>query len=184
VMANPTERTTHLQDTLNLYTDLTNGTLPAVSWVKPGGINDGHPSSSKYDIFEAYTKKILDLLQANPTLFANTAVFITNDEGGGYYDSGFEQTLDFFGDGTRIPLLVVSPYSQGVGVVHSYGDHASLLKFIEANWQLPTITKDTRDALPNPTYGSNPYVPTNMPAIDNLMGYFSFNATPKPHASK
>jgi phospholipase C len=184
VMTNAKERTTHLQDTLNLYTDITNGTLPAVSWVKPGGFNDGHPSSSKYDIFEAYTKKILDLLQANPTLWANTAVFITNDEGGGYYDSGFEQTLDFFGDGTRIPLLVVSPYSQGVGVVHSYGDHASLLKFIEANWQLSTITRHTRDTLPNPTYGSNPYVPTNMPAIDDLMSYFNFNNTAKLHASK
>jgi phospholipase C len=183
VMANATERTTHLKDTSDLYTDLAAGTLPAVSWVKPGGFNDGHPSSSKYDIFEGYVKKVLDLLQANPTLWANTAVFITNDEGGGYYDSGFEQTLDYFGDGTRIPLLVVSPYSQGVGPVHSYGDHASLLKFVEENWQLPTIEKDTRDALPNPTYGSNAYVPTNMPAIDDLMGYFNFAQAPKKSAA-
>jgi len=104
-------------------------------------------------------------------------VFITNDEGGGYYDSGFEQTLDYFGDGTRIPLLVVSPYSKGVGVVHSYGDHASLLKFVEANWTLPTITKATRDNLPNPVTGSNVYVPTNMPAIDDLMSYFNFTTS-------
>jgi phospholipase C len=174
VMTNATKRKDNLKDTLDLYTDLKNGVLPAVSYVKPGGFNDGHPSSSKYDIFEAYVKKILDLLQAQPKLFADTAVFITNDEGGGYYDSGFEQTLDFFGDGTRIPLLVVSPYSKGVGVVHSYGDHASLLKFIEANWTLPTITKATRDNLPNPVTAGNVYVPTNMPAIDDLMSYFNF----------
>jgi phospholipase C len=175
VMGDKTRRTTNMKDTLDLYADLKAGTLPAVSYVKPGGFNDGHPSSSKYDIFEAYTKKILDLLEANPTLFADTAVFITNDEGGGYYDSGFEQTLDFFGDGTRIPMIVVSPYSKGVGVVHSYGDHASFLKFVEKNWGLPTIYSYTRDALPNPTTtAANPYVPTNMPAIDDLTSYFNF----------
>ena len=43
----------------------------------------------------------------------DTAIFITFDEGGGYYDSGYVQPLDFFGDGTRIPLIVVSPYREG-----------------------------------------------------------------------
>ena len=180
VMESGKRRHDNLKDTTDLYSDLKAGVLPAVSYVKPGGFNDGHPSSSKYDIFEAYVKKILDLLQANPALYADTAVMITNDEGGGYYDSGFEQTLDYLGDGTRIPMIVVSPYSKGVGVVHSYGDHASFLKFVEANWSLPTIYKNTRDALPNPqTSKSNPYVPTNMPAIDDLMGYFNFTQNKK-----
>jgi phospholipase C len=178
VMTNATKRANNLKDTLDLYADLQNGVLPAVAWVKPGGINDGHPSSSKYDIFEAYVKKIIDLLQASPALWADTAVMITNDEGGGYYDSGFTQTVDWFGDGTRIPMLVVSPYSQGVGMVHSYGDHASFIKFVNANWSLKPIGKFTRDNLPNPVQtGANPYVPTNMPAIDDLMSYFSFPAT-------
>ena len=44
-------------------------------------------------------------------------MIITVDEGGGYYDSGFVQTVDYFGDGTRIPMLVVSPFSKGVGMV-------------------------------------------------------------------
>jgi phospholipase C len=175
VMANPAMRAAHLKDTLDLYSDLDKGVLPAVSWVKPGGFNDGHPSSSKYDIFEAFVKKILDKLQAQPALWADTAVMITNDEGGGYYDSGFEQTLDYFGDGTRIPLIVVSPYSKGVGPVHSYGDHVSFLKFVNANWRLKPVDPDGRDALPNPiTKPGNPYVPTNMPAIDDLMSYFKF----------
>lgn len=177
VMENAKRRTTHLKDTSDLYSDLASGSLPAVSYVKPGGFNDGHPASSKYDIFEAFVKKIIDGLQANPKLWASTAVFITNDEGGGYYDSGFEQTLDYFGDGTRIPMLVVSPYSQGVGVVHSYGDHASFLKFVERNWSLPTIYPFTRDNLPNPmTSSTNLYVPTNMPAIDDLTSYFNFGS--------
>ena len=56
-------------------------------------------------------KKIVDQVQASP--YANdTAIFITFDEGGGYYDSGYVQPVDFFGDGTRIPFLVVSPYAK------------------------------------------------------------------------
>ncbi len=58
-------------------------------------------------------KKIVDAVKANPSLWKETAIFITVDEGGGYYDSGYMQPLDFFGDGTRIPLIVVSPYSMG-----------------------------------------------------------------------
>ena len=61
---------------------------------------------------------------------------ITEDEGGGYYDSGYVQPLDFFGDGTRIPLIVVSPYAKGGHINHNYADHVSILKFIEANWKI------------------------------------------------
>ncbi len=175
VMKSPNRRAANLKDTTDLYSDLSKGVLPAVSWVKPGGINDGHPSSSKFDIFEAFVKKIVDGVQANPTLAADTAIFITVDEGGGYWDSGFVQAVDFFGDGTRIPMIVVSPFSKGVGVVHSYGDHASFIKFVNKNWGLPPITGFTRDNLPNPKQtGVNPYVPVNAPAIDDLTAYFKF----------
>jgi phospholipase C len=54
----------------------------------------------------------------------------TFDEGGGYYDSGYIQTLDFFGDGTRIPLFVISPYVIPGSIDHTYADHASILKFV------------------------------------------------------
>ena len=135
-MANAAVRTAHIQDTANLYDDIKNGTLPAVSIVKPSGLVDGHPASSKLDLFEGFTKKIVDAVKANPTLWKDTAIFITFDEGGGYYDSGYVQPLDFFGDGTRIPLIVVSPYTQGGHIAHDYSDHVSILKFIERNWGL------------------------------------------------
>ena len=83
-MTNATLRKAHLQDTTNLYTDIAAGTLPAVSYVKPSGLTDGHPASSKLSLFEAYVKKIVDGVEANPTLAANTAIMITFDEGGGY----------------------------------------------------------------------------------------------------
>jgi phospholipase C len=177
IMTNAAVRQAHLKDTLDLDSDIQNGNLPAVAYVKPGALNDGHPTSSKFDIFEAFTKKILNELRDNPKLAASTAVFITVDEGGGYWDSGYIQPLDFFGDGTRIPLIVVSPFSRGGRIAHSYGDHASIIKFIEKNWGLAPLTGRSRDNLPNPVATrQNPYVPTNAPAISDLMDMFAFDS--------
>jgi phospholipase C len=176
IMANAAVRTAHIQDTTNLYDDIKNGTLPAVSFVKPSGLVDGHPASSKLNLFEGFTKKIVDAVKNNPTLWKDTAIFITFDEGGGYYDSGYVQPLDFFGDGTRIPLIVVSPYSTGGHISHDYSDHVSILKFIERNWGLETVTRRSRDNFPNPiTTSGNPYAPVNSPAIDDLFSLFNFD---------
>jgi len=175
IMANENVRTAHIQDTANLYEDIQNGTLPAVSIVKPSGLVDGHPASSKLNLFEGFTKKIIDAVQANPSLWKDTAIFITFDEGGGYYDSGYVQPLDYFGDGTRIPLIVVSPFTNAGHISHEYSDHVSILKFIERNWNLGPITNRSRDNFPNPkTEWGNPYVPVNGPAISDLFDLFDF----------
>jgi len=177
IMANATVRNAHIQDTANLYSDIAGGTLPAVSFVKPSGWVDGHPASSKLDLFEGFSKKIVDAVKANPTLWANTAIFITFDEGGGYYDSGYVQPVDFFGDGTRIPFIVVSPFAIPGAVSHEYTDHVSILKFIERNWGLKTVSNRSRDNLPNPVVqDGNPYVPTNSPAIGDLFDLFDFSS--------
>ncbi len=175
IMTNAAVRTAHLKDTVDLYASIQNGTLPAVSYVKPSGYVDGHPASSKLNLFEGFVKKIVDQVKANPTLFAETAIMITFDEGGGFWDSGYVQPLDFFGDGTRIPLIVVSPFSTGGHISHAYTDHVSTLKFIEANWGLDPITHRSRDNLPNPLTGSDPYIPVNSPAIGDLLDLFNFN---------
>jgi phospholipase C len=175
IMTDDAVRSAHIVDTVDLYKDIENGTLPAVSYVKPSGWVDGHPASSKWNLFEGFTKKIVDMVKAKPSLWKETAIFVTVDEGGGYYDSGYIQPLDFFGDGTRIPLFVVSPYSVGGRVAHVYYDHVSILKFIERNWSLPTITKRSRDNLAEPHTGKNPYVPLNSPAIGDLFGTFDWD---------
>jgi phospholipase C len=176
IMTNGTYRIEHLADSQNIYEDIAASDLPAVSIVKPGWPSDGHPASSKLQIFEGFAKNIITALQANPGLWSDTAVFITWDEGGGYYDSGYIQPVDFFGDGTRIPLLIVSPYSTGGIVNHSYGDHVSIIKFIERNWKLKPLTARSRDNMPNPkTSASNPYVPLNSPALDDLFDAFNFS---------
>jgi phospholipase C len=175
IMTNATLRTEHIQDSQNFYEDVKAGALPSVSIIKPGWPSDGHPASSKLELFEGFVKNIVTAVQASPE-WASTAIFITEDEGGGYYDSGYIQPVDFFGDGTRIPLLIVSPFSTGGHMTHSYGDHVSITKFIERNFRLAPLTSRSRDNLPNPkTAKGNPYVPINSPAIDDLFSAFNFS---------
>jgi phospholipase C len=176
IMANPNVRKAHIQDMTDLVSAIKSSNLPAVSFGKPDGLLDGHPQSSKVDLFEAYVQNVLDALEANPKLKAETAVLITWDEAGGYWDSGYIQSIDFFGDGPRVPMLILSPWSTGGKIYHNYGDHASILKFIERNWNLKPLSDRSRDNLPNPTYAhGNKYVPTNSPALSDLFDAFDFS---------
>jgi phospholipase C len=175
IMTDAKARVEHNKDLTDFYDAIAKGDLPAVSYVKASLFTDGHPASSKVNLFEGFTKKVIDQLKANKQLWEETAVLVTFDEGGGYYDSGYVQPVDFFGDGTRIPLLVVSKYSRGGHVAHQYSDHASIIKFIERNWGLSPLSKRSRDNLPNPeTEHNNPYVPKNSPAIGDLWSMFDF----------
>jgi phospholipase C len=175
IMGNPAERAAHIKDATDFFAAIDHSTLPAVSFVKPDGLLDGHPASSKFDLLEAMVENIMDHLTANPSLMAETAFFITVDEGGGFYDSGYIQPLDFFGDGPRIPLIVVSPFTKGGHVNHTYADHVSILKFIERNWGLKPLTFRSRDNFPNPlSFPFDPYVPFNSPAISDLFDIFHF----------
>jgi len=174
IMGDPVQRATHIKDAVDLFGDIEARNLPAVSFVKPDSFLDGHPASSKLNLFEGMIEKIMDEL-GKANLSDSTALMIAFDEGGGYWDSGFMQPLDFFGDGPRIPFIVVSRYSRGGNVVHTYYDHASVLKFIERNWHLSPLTARSRDNLPNPvSLASNPYVPLNMPSIGDLFEMFEF----------
>jgi phospholipase C len=114
-------------------------------------------------------------VQKQPRLWSHAAIIATMDEGGGHFDSGYVQVLDFFGDGPRIPLLVISPYARRGHVDHTYNDHASILKFIERNWQLAPLSSRSRDNLPDPIADhKDPYRPGNSPAVGDLMTLFDF----------
>lgn len=176
IMRNPTEEA-KLQNYQAFLADVAGGTLPSVSFVRPFEELASHPADSTTSLYETFLQDLIAKVQANRELWASTAIFITTDEGGGYYDSGYIQALDFFGDGTRIPLVAVSPYARRGYVDHTYYDHVSLLKFIEANWRLPPVSARSRDNLPNPiAHADDPYRPVNGPAIGDLMGLFDFAA--------
>lgn len=173
IMGDARQRKEHIKDATDFFNAMDKGELPAVSYVKPDSLVDGHPASSKLDLFEAMVDKIVDKLRVDQN--RDTALIVTFDEGGGMWDSGSFIPLDFFGDGPRIPMLVVSHWSKGGKVVHSYNDHASVVKFIERNWGLKPLTHRSRDNLHNPVMSkTSPYIPTNIPAIGDLFDMFDF----------
>jgi len=156
------------------YKNVSNGTLPAVSFVVPKNLDSAHPGNSSPALTENFLNNLIKKVQAS-SQWGSTAIIITTDEGGGYFDSGTIQMLDFFGDGTRVPLLVVSPYAKKGYVDHVYQDHASILKFIERNWRLKPLSSRSRDGLPNPVASAKDvYMPVNGPAVGDLMSMFKF----------
>jgi acid phosphatase len=174
IMTNPAKRANIQHGVGDFDADVSSGRLPAVSFLKPG-MDDGHAGYSTMAAFEGFAAHAIAEVQNNPKLWKNTAIFLTFDEGGGYYDSGYVQPVSFFGDGTRVPMIVISPYAKPGYISHTYTDHASLLKFIERNWRLSTLSQRSLDNLPNPTSRkANPYVPTNRPAVGDLFDYFDF----------
>jgi hypothetical protein len=166
----------NLQDHAALFRDIDDiYAMPAVAFVIPPNTESGHPASSTVSRYEEFVRKLIDRVRSNPELWAKSAILVTTDEGGGYWDSGYIQTLDAFGDGTRIPLIVLSPFARKGQIDHTYTDHVSILKFIEANWRLEPLSARSRDHLPNPTTdGDDPYVPGNRPAIGDLTTLVQF----------
>lgn len=174
IMAGPLK--SNLQDHGALFRDLEDEkTTPAVAFVIPTNSESGHPAYSTVSRYEDFIRRLVAKVQANRPLWDSTAIIVTMDEGGGYWDSGAIQILDFFGDGPRVPLLIVSRFAKQGHVDHTYTDHVSILKFIEANWRLKPLSSRSRDHLPNPIANpGNPYLPANQPAIGDLMPLFAF----------
>jgi phospholipase C len=164
----------NLKDVNDLYSDIAAGTVPSVAYVRPLEQMAGHPANATIALYENFVTNLVNMVHDQPDLWKKTAILITVDEGGGYYDSGYVQPVDFFGDGTRIPVIAVSPYAKKGWVDHTYYDHASVLKFIEWNWSLKPLSSRSRDNLPLPTQPAGTYVPINGPAIGDLRNLFDF----------
>ena len=165
----------NLQDLAVFFSDIRDGTLPSVSFIKPDVLTDSHPGTSTPPLFEAFVQRIIDAVQGDKALWRDSAILITFDESGGYYDSGYIQPIDFFGDGPRTVMIAVSRFAKRGQVDHTYSDHASIVKFIERNWKLRPLSSRSRDNLPNPVaFRRAPYFPINSPAIGDLMNMFDF----------
>jgi phospholipase C len=113
----------NLQDVTEFYKAVKDeAKFPAVAFVRPFESMAGHPANAITSSFENFVTNLINMVKDNQALWEKTAILITTDEGGGYYDSGYIQIVDFFGDGTRIPLIAVSPYAKEGYVDHTYYD--------------------------------------------------------------
>jgi phospholipase C len=139
---NPT-RMLNLAVPQQFFTDVTNHTLPSVVWVMPG--TDQTSEHPPYDISvgEQNTVSIVNAIMASE-YWDSTAIFLTWDDYGGWYDHVRPPQVDQFGYGFRVPCLVISPYARQGVVDHTQGDFTSILKFVETVYSLPPLT--ARDA--------------------------------------
>lgn len=122
------------------------GLLPPVTWVTPRFELSEHPEYS-FCHGENWTTEIVNAVMEGPD-WDSTAIFITWDDYGGFYDHVPPPQVDDFGFGIRVPLLVISPYARKGFVTHELGEFSSVLRFIEDNWGLSQLTHRDRDATP------------------------------------
>jgi len=131
----------HLQDEQNFFTDVTNGTLPAVSFIKPVGINNEHPGYAALQTGQAHVASIVQAVQANPSLWAHTAIIVTYDEHGGRWDHVTPPARDIWGPGVRVPCIIISPLAKKGYVDHTSHDTSSILATIEQRFGVPSLNQ-------------------------------------------
>src|SRR5205085_8792498 len=134
----------HIYPVDNLVGDIKSNLLPPVTWITPRFELSEHPEYSMCN-GENWTTKVVDAIMRSP-MWKSTAIFITWDDYGGFYDHVPPPQVDGFGFGLRVPLLVISPYAlQGV-MDHHLGDFSSVLRFIEDNWSLTQLSQRDTNA--------------------------------------
>ena len=125
----------------NIFTDISNKKLPAVSWITPNGVNSDHPATGS-DTGPSWVASIVNAVGKSP-YWDSTAVVILWDDWGGFYDHvAPPEPRDWQGGpGFRVPMLIVSPYVKP-HVEHTEYEFGSVLRFIEDNWSLGTLGKN------------------------------------------
>jgi phospholipase C len=119
--------------------------LPPVTWITPRYEVSEHPQYN-FCLGENWSTRVIDAIMRSP-MWKNTAIFITWDDYGGFYDHEPPPQVDDFGFGIRVPLLVISPYARRGVIDHHLGEFSSVLRFIEENWGLTQLTHRDRDAM-------------------------------------
>jgi len=136
----------HLKDETEFFTAAQNGTLPAVSFIKPLGPDNEHPGYADMVTGEQHVLDLINAIRNGPD-WKKTAIIITYDEHGGFWDHVAPPVVDRWGPGTRVPTIIISPFARRHHVDHHRYDTTSILAFIEHRWGLAPLTD--RDAHAN-----------------------------------
>jgi phospholipase C len=120
-----------------VLTDISNHQLAQVTWVIPDGDESDHALSNDGS-GPSWVTSIVNAI-GNGSYWSNTAIFITWDDWGGWYDHVAPKVINSYEYGFRVPLIVVSPYAQAGYISHTTHDFGSILKFIEETYGLPSL---------------------------------------------
>ena len=138
----PAGHTGQLVDTASFITEAAEGTLPDFSFVRPGyGYSEESPEDTS--LGDAWLGQLVLAVMKGPD-WPSTAIFVTYDEGGGFWDHVSPPQVDPAGYGTRTPMVVISPYTPA-GLISETTTNLSVLSFMQALWHLPAL--DATNAL-------------------------------------
>jgi len=148
--------------------------LPAVSWVVPSGVVSEHPPERISDGV-AFTTSLINAVMNGPD-WNSTAIFLSWDDWGGFYDHVVPPTVDQNGYGLRVPGLVISPYAKRGYIDHQTLSFDAYTKFIEDDFLGGQRLDPATDGRPDP----RPDVRENVKVLGDLTADFDFTQTPRP----
>ena len=148
VQNDPVQRS-YLVDTAQFYLDAASGNLPQVCWVTPyfGSALCEHPAfRGGVRLGMAYVTGLVNAVMQGPN-WNSSAIFITWDDWGGYYDHVPPPRVDEYGYGIRVPGLVISPYARQGYIDHKTYSFESWLKIVEERFGVASMTERDKNAL-------------------------------------
>jgi phospholipase C len=158
----------------HFYSAARAGTLPAVSWVVPNGKVSEHPPAL-VSAGQAYVTGLINAVMSGPD-WDSTAIFLSWDDWGGFYDHVAPPHVDANGFGLRVPGLVISPYARSAFVDHQTLTFDAYAKFIEDDFLGGQRLDPATDGRPDP----RPDVRENLAALGDLSADFDFSQAPRP----
>ena len=164
----------NIQSSNNYFRDARKGNLPAVSWVIPNGANSEHPPAS-IAAGQTWVTRVVNAAMRSSD-WKSTAVFLSWDDWGGFYDHVMPPTVNGQGLGLRVPGLVISPYAKAGYVDRQVLSTDSYLRFIEDDFLGGQRLDPATDGRPD----SRPFVAENAPGLGNLVNDFNFDRPPRP----
>jgi acid phosphatase len=132
------EREAHLKDYVDLVAAIDRGDLPQVAFYKPQGTFNEHPGNTDVLSGDIHIDELVAKIRASP-LWRSTAIIVTYDENGGFWDHVPPPAGDRWGPGTRIPTIIISPFARRGYIDHTRYDTTSIAKFITRRFDLEPL---------------------------------------------
>ena len=168
------EQLNNVTSTTNFFKDAKAGTLPDVSWITPNDAESEHPPAL-ISVGQNYVTRLIDALMQSPD-WNSTAIFLSWDDWGGFYDHVIPPTVDENGYGLRVPGIVISPYAKQGYIDHQILSYDAYVKFIEDDFLDSQRIDPKTDSRPDP----RPDVRENASVLGNLSLDFDFTQPPRP----
>ncbi|MEO8535939.1 MAG: acid phosphatase [Betaproteobacteria bacterium] len=132
------DRERHLKDYTEMVAAIERGDLPQVAFYKPTGVLNQHPGYADILAGDEHVAKLVARIRASP-LWATTAIIVTYDENGGFWDHVAPPKGDRWGPGTRVPTIIISPFAKRNHVDHTSYDTTSILKLLTRRFGLEPL---------------------------------------------